>query len=422
MVVGFGFGVYYFAHAQWFKVCIQFLLVLTGASAALLIWRDHLLMATLVPSGFAFVIIVVVATFQDLPSAQVPRTSHQYLMVLGMGVMLLFRRGSRWLRFGLPAICLLTTLFFSSTQWGIRTSLSDGDELRAVGAWVHSSIAMSLVMALIYVMQSDLSQQQSIIRGMRRAVERNQFYMVYQAQVDTKGALVGAEALLRWRRPEQGMVPPADFIPVAESTGMIVPIGHWVLGTACAQLLAWSKRTETAHLILAVNVSAVQFKQADFVNGVVSVLQRSGAKAHLLKLELTESSLVNDMDDIISKMQQLQGYGIQLSLDDFGTGYSSLGYLQRLPIHEVKIDKSFVRNVVTNVQDATLVRSIVRLAHDLNLGVIAEGVETTEQHAFLQEIGCEKFQGYFFSRPLESGDFERLAMHWGETQQAPLLG
>ena len=420
MLIGLGFGIYFTAHGDWAKAGIEASLLLAGVSAALLTRGGHLRLAALILSGFAFFAILFVVTFQDLPSERVPRTVHHYFMVLGVGMMMLFRHDSRWLRLGVPVTCFVATLFFASTQWGIRTALVDPDGLRAVGAWIHSGFALTLVVALIYVMQADLSSQRSITVGLRHAIARQQLQLYYQAQVDARGALVGAEALLRWHHPEEGMVSPADFIPVAESTGMIVPIGHWVLGTACAQLVAWSQRPETAHLTLSVNVSAQQFKQSDFVTQVVSVLQRSGANAHRLKLELTESSLVNDVDDITTKMKQLQGHGLQLSLDDFGTGYSSLGYLQKLPIHELKIDESFVRNVAHKAQDATLARSIVQLAHDLHLEVIAEGVETVEQHNFLLDIGCQKFQGYLFGRPMPVESFNQAANQWRETQNASL--
>ena len=251
-------------------------------------------------------------TYQRPPSAKHTLRVRRVLLVWSTTAILIgfgayFTAHAGWVKAGIQ-----TCLFLVGVS---ATVLTRSGHLRLV--------ALTLVVALIYVMQADLSSQRSITVGLRHAIARQQLQLFYQAQVDARGALVGAEALLRWHHPEEGMVSPADFIPVAESTGMIVPIGHWILGTACAQLVAWSQRPETAHLTLPVNVSAQQFKQSDFVTGVVSVLQRSGANAHRLKLELTESSLVNDGDDITTKMKQLQGRGLQLSLDDFGTGYSS---------------------------------------------------------------------------------------------------
>jgi EAL domain-containing protein (putative c-di-GMP-specific phosphodiesterase class I) len=189
-----------------------------------------------------------------------------------------------------------------------------------------------------------------------------------------------------------------------------MPIGHWVLGTACAQLMAWEKNHATANLSLAVNVSALQFKQTDYVSQVISVLDRSNIDPTLLTLELTESMLVNDVNDIISKMNALKAKGVKLSLDDFGTGYSSLNYLKKLPLDQLKIDQSFVRDMLTDTHDVTIVRTVIELAHGMKLHVIAEGVETEEHRQFLADLGCHSFQGYLLSRPVPIDDFEVVVL------------
>jgi EAL domain-containing protein (putative c-di-GMP-specific phosphodiesterase class I) len=196
------------------------------------------------------------------------------------------------------------------------------------------------------------------------------------------------------------MVSPAQFIPLAEETGMILPLGQWVLETACTQLLAWAANPATAHWTMAVNVSALQFAQADFVARVATALQHTGANPHRLKLELTESMLLNNIEDVIVKMNEIKAQGVCFSLDDFGTGYSSLSHLKRLPLDQLKIDQSFVRDVLTDPSDAVIARTIVALGHSLGLQVIAEGVETAAQHDFLAGIGCDAFQGYYFGRPV----------------------
>jgi len=199
-----------------------------------------------------------------------------------------------------------------------------------------------------------------------------------------------------------------DFIPLAEDTGLILPLGHWVLETACEQLAAWAKRREMAHLTIAVNVSAKQIHEPDFVDTLLSLLVRSGANPDKLKLELTESVLVDNVEDIIKKMSALKARGVGFSLDDFGTGYSSLSYLKRLPLDQLKIDRSFVRDVLTDPNDAAIARTIVALAETLGLSVIAEGVETELQKDFLASQGCLAYQGYLFSRPLPLDEFEKL--------------
>ena len=204
----------------------------------------------------------------------------------------------------------------------------------------------------------------------------------------------------------QGLISPADFIPLAEESGLILPLGYLVLEIACDQLALWAGRPDMAPLSIAVNVSAEQFRQSDFVVQVLSVLQKSGANPQRLKLELTESLLVHDVEELIKKMNALKAEGVGFSLDDFGTGYSSLAYLRRLPIDQLKIDQSFVRDVLLDSNDAVIARTIVALANSLGLGVIAEGVETEAQRDFLVRSGCHAYQGYFCSRPLPIGDFE----------------
>jgi diguanylate cyclase (GGDEF)-like protein/PAS domain S-box-containing protein len=245
-------------------------------------------------------------------------------------------------------------------------------------------------------------------KDLREAIQQRQFVLYYQAQA-AGSQLTGVEALVRWQHPQRGMVSPADFIPLAEEVGLILPLGHWVLETACGQLARWATRPEMAQLTIAVNVSARQFRQADFVAQVLGVLKRSGANPRRLKLELTESLLVSNVDDVIEKMFALKGKGVGFSLDDFGTGYSSLAYLKRLPLDQLKIDQSFVRDVLSDPNDAAIARTIIALAQSLGLGVIAEGVETEAQRDFLASSGCPAYQGYFFSRPLPLVDFEEFA-------------
>lgn len=258
---------------------------------------------------------------------------------------------------------------------------------------------MQVVVAVRAALEADL----------REAVLHNQFVLHYQAQVVGAGRLVGAEVLVRWQHPQRGLVSPFDFIPLAEETGLILPLGQWVLETACQQLAAWAAQPAMAHLTLAVNVSAKQFQQTDFVARVLATLARTGAAPKRLKLELTESLLVDNVEGIIAKMAQLKTHGVGFSLDDFGTGYSSLSYLKRLPLDQLKIDQSFVRNILTDTNDAAIAKMVVALAGSMGLAVIAEGVEMDAQREFLAHLGCHAYQGYFFSRPIALAAFEVLA-------------
>jgi diguanylate cyclase (GGDEF)-like protein/PAS domain S-box-containing protein len=260
-------------------------------------------------------------------------------------------------------------------------------------------------------MQATVAARAAMEVNLRKAIVDEQFLVFYQAQVDAAGRVIGAEALVRWQHPERGLVSPAEFIPLAEETGLILPLGEWVLRTACAQLALWAARPETAHLTVAVNVSARQFSLPNLVEEVLSLIKYTGAPAGKLKLELTESLLLDNAEDIIAKMSVLKSHGVGFALDDFGTGYSSLSYLKRLPLDQLKIDQSFVCDVLSDSNDAAIARTIVALGQSLGLEVIAEGVETEAQRNFLADNGCLSYQGYLFSRPLPLAAFEDFINH-----------
>ena len=255
-------------------------------------------------------------------------------------------------------------------------------------------------------MQAVVTARTVLESEMRSGIKNAQFLLYFQVQVDAAGLPTGAEALVRWQHPLRGLVPPLQFISLAEETGLILPLGNWVLEEACRTLAAWALDPTFADLSLAVNVSARQLRQVSFVDDVVGVLERTGANPRRLKLELTESLLVESVDDTILKMTQLKARGVGFSLDDFGVGYSSLSYLKLLPLDQLKIDQSFVRDILTDPNDEAISRTIVALGNSLGLAVIAEGVETAEQKFRLAGLGCFFYQGYFFSRPVPRADFE----------------
>ena len=257
-------------------------------------------------------------------------------------------------------------------------------------------------------MQDAIHARVDLERELRKALEQQQFHLYYQVQVDISERALGAEALIRWIHPERGLVSPFYFIPLAEETGLILPIGQWVLDTACAQLKAWQQDALTRDLTLSINVSAKQFRQADFVDQVQATVQRHVINPMHLKLELTESMLLDNIEDTIATMTALGEIGVQFSLDDFGTGYSSLQYLKRLPLNQLKIDQSFVRDIAVDSNDQAIVRTIIAMAHMLNLNVIAEGVETEEQQGLLLNNGCTHYQGYLCSKPVPIEQFEAL--------------
>jgi len=248
-------------------------------------------------------------------------------------------------------------------------------------------------------MQVVLQSRMELEADMRISLQKDDFFLVFQPQVDADGCIVGAEALLRWQHPKRGIVSPGEFIPVAESSGLIQPIGRWVLKTACTQLQTWSRDPATEALTLSVNVSAWQFRSDDFVASIEAVLHLTGARPERLKLELTESMLIDDLDDAIDKITALRDIGVQVALDDFGTGYSSLAYLKRLPLAQLKIDQSFVADILTNSVAGAIARTIIGLGRSLEVDVIAEGVESEAQRRWLAAAGCLAYQGYLFGRP-----------------------
>jgi diguanylate cyclase (GGDEF)-like protein len=255
-------------------------------------------------------------------------------------------------------------------------------------------------------MQANIKAYLTLENELRTALEKKQFQLHYQIQVDNTHQPLGAEVLIRWLHPERGLVYPGEFIQMVEETNLIVPIGQWVLETACKQLKAWEQDKLTKQLTLSVNVSTKQYRQADFVSQVESAIQHHSINPNLLKLELTESILVENIEKLIESMNELGKIGIQLSLDDFGTGYSSLQYLKRLPLYQLKIDQSFVRDIEMDNNDKEIVRTIISMAKAMNLNVIAEGVETNEQLALLEEYGCLTYQGYLFGKPAPIEQFE----------------
>ena len=271
-------------------------------------------------------------------------------------------------------------------------------------------------------MQSKVSARAALEVDLRKAIVDEQFLLHYQAQVDSRGGVIGAEALVRWQHPERGLVSPGEFIPLAEDTGLILPIGHWVLATACAQIARWAQQPDTMHFTVSVNVSARQFSLPNFVEEVKSVLEQTGATPTRLKLELTESVLLHKTEDIVAKMMALKAIGVSFSLDDFGTGYSSLSYLKRLPIDELKIDQSFVRDILTDPNDAAIAKTVVALGQILGLAVIAEGVETEGQRDFLARFGCDAYQGYLFSRPLAIRHFEEFVQRRANRAEPAAVG
>ena len=267
-------------------------------------------------------------------------------------------------------------------------------------------------------MHEKFIERTSLTDRLKSAVTNFEFVIHYQPQVNFNGKLKGAEALLRWQSPDNGLIPPLSFIPLAEENGLIIPIGYWAIEVVCKQLVEWQRNPLTAELCLSINISALQFRQTDFSNRLKQILLETGANPRRLTLELTESVLLNDLDHVIHIMLDLRAIGVRFSIDDFGTGYSSLTYLKRLPLDEIKIDKSFVTDLLNDPGDRAIIRSILILAKSLNLGVTAEGIELPEQRDFLAQEGCDTFQGYFYGRPTPVDQFNAFVNAFSSSDNA----
>lgn len=411
-------GLFFSWLGVWHVVLMDLAMLAVGLAVLQLARRGRLRSAALLLLPLLYVNLVLMAAVFDIPSAEVPRSAHLYLLALAIGCYVILQHERPWLRHGAALLCMATFLVFASTPTGFETPYAMPDSVRASGTWVNNGLALLCIGVLLVTMQANVTVRTRLESELRKAVLQHELVLHYQPLVDRDGRVLGAEALVRWQHPTRGLLPPGEFIPLAERTGQILPLGDWVLESACQQLLRWARHPDSAQLTLSVNVSAQQFALPDFAERVLATVARTGVNARLLKLELTESVLVQDLNDVITKMTALRTQGLGLSLDDFGTGYSSLSYLRRLPLTQLKIDKSFVRDVLTDPQDAAIARTVIALGQSLRMPVVAEGVETTGQRDFLIDSGCEAFQGYLFSRPVPAEEF--LAYARGRAPTPPL--
>ncbi len=406
--LGLTWSIYFGTKGAWGFVAAISVFTVTGVVVGVLSYRRRTRLASYLFITGSFLIVCAVAWVLDVPSPQEPRTFHLFLLFLALSSGLFLRDEPLFNRVLVAGACLAAFVGFAGTNAGLDSAYALPDDVRAVGTWLNTVLSIAAMYALIHVMVSDRVETSALELELRQGIANGEFFLLYQPQVDAQGQVLGAEVLLRWQQPHRGMVSPVEFITLAEQTGLILTLGLWALEAACVQLVAWAKEPSKAHWVLAVNVSAHQLQQADFVEQVQAVVTRTGVRAQSLKLELTESVLLHDLDGIIHKMSALKAIGLRFSLDDFGTGYSSLSYLKHLPLDQLKIDQAFVRDVLNNSQDAAIAKTIINLAQGLNFAVIAEGVETPAQRAFLLECGCNTFQGELFSRPVRVGEFEQF--------------
>ncbi|WP_052161583.1 EAL domain-containing protein [Hoeflea sp. BAL378] len=418
MASSLAWAIYFLFMERWPIATANTLLVALAGGAWLLIRAGRLNTALIVSELSLVIFAIFYGLMFDPPSAEIPRITHLYLLVLAMlGYLGHLRRRSVF-QLAVTAVSLTAFVFLACSTYAFPFAQAIPDEIRATGIWVNGILATAMMCGGIYVLQREFSRPKGLALELRNAVRNGEMELYFQPQIDRAGTILGAEALIRWQHPKRGQVAPNDFIPVAEAAGLMPLIGGWVIEEACRTLAHWRGDPALGGLTLAVNVSADQFQVEEFERSVLAAVRLHGVDPSRLKIELTESVVVHSLAPVIAKIDNLRAAGIRFALDDFGTGYSSLSYLRQLPLDQIKIDRSFVRDSLDSERGTALVKSIVHLGLDLGLVVVAEGVETPAQHAFLSDCGCHEFQGYLFGRPMPAGAF---AAHVREAMLAAAL-
>lgn len=410
MSLGLAWGAFFAWLGAWPVVAVELAIALLGTGVVVMARLRRPRAASWTAFAGVAMLLCFFSMFLDASTAAIPRTSHVFLLVLALSAHHVFRDERPWLRYGVVVVLLGLFVVFAAAPVRPPHAFAIAEDVRRAGIWVNLGTVVASILIVLRVAETDVAEHGALHRALRDALSHRRFMLLYQPQVDAGGRIIGAEALLRWRDVQRGLVRPADFMQAAEDTGFILPLGQWVLHEACGQLAAWRSEPALDRLRLSVNISALQLRQPDFVQQVEDAVARSGIDARLLTLELTESVLVHDMDEAVGKMRALHAMGVRLSLDDFGAGYASLSYLRDLPFAEMKIDRAFTRGIVRDAHAASITRNLLQMGRDLGIDVIAEGIEQEEQFVLLGEQGCRLYQGYLFGRPMEEAVFRQRVM------------
>lgn len=407
------FWTIYFAFAQiWLIVYMDIFFTLISIFSLFLIYINRISAGILLSQVVLLVFPVVFCLFFDIATVDRPQVAHLFLPAGAILGYLNYRRDPSYLQFILILLSIGCFIFFSGSSFNLESAIPLPEDIRDHGGWIATCAATLMICISIYTMQLEIQIENSMVKDLRLALAKQQFELFYQPQINSSETLIGAEALLRWQHPTLGYVPTKDFIPAAETFGLMPEIGEWVLAQGCKVLQDWSKKAETKDLTLSINISADHFMQASFEQAVIGMVQKYQINPSRLILEITENIALNNCVSMIEKMHFLSKNGIQLSLDDFGTGYSSLSYLQKMPISQIKIDRSFVQAALDDKRSNKLVTGIIKIGLDLNLRVLVEGIETTEQFSAFKNNGCTEFQGYLWGCPIPLNDFLKQIAHF----------
>ncbi|WP_336939752.1 EAL domain-containing protein [Acinetobacter pittii] len=407
------FWTIYFAFAQmWLIVYMDIFFTLISIFSLFLIYINRISAGILLSQVVLLVFPVIFCLFFDVATTDRPQVAQLFLPAGAILGYLNYRRNPSYLQIVLILLSVGCFIFFSGSSFNLESAIPLSEDIRDHGGWIATCVATLMICISIYTMQLEIQTENTMVQDLRLALAKEQFELFYQPQIDSSETLIGAEALLRWRHPVLGHVPTQDFIPAAETYGLMPEIGEWVLAQGCKVLQDWSKKAETKDLTLSINISADHFMQPTFEQTLIDLVLQYGINPSRLILEITENIALNNCVSLIEKMHFLSKNGIQLSLDDFGTGYSSLSYLQKMPIKQIKIDRSFVQAALEDKRSNKLVTGIIKIGLDLNLRVLVEGIETTEQFNAFKDSGCTEFQGYLWGCPKSLNDFMKQLPHF----------
>lgn len=405
LIAALGWLVLYIGTQNWEIVACLLVLGIAILPCWLIARGGNFTLGLILSQFVSMIFIVFFSLVFDLPDDTIPRTTHLFLLVIAMVGYINFQREKSPWQLTIIVLSLLIFVLLCSTSLALPLSTPLSETFRTMRAWCNAILATGMLCGAIAAQQSGFIYNTKHALEIQSALLNNQFELFYQPQIRRNQEIAGAEALLRWKHPKRGYIPPSEFIPFAEYIGFMPRLGSWVISEACRTLVLWQQNPHTCHLTLSVNITAAQFAEANFVEQIKSIVSAQKINPRLLKLELTESVFLEDIDTVIEKMYALETAGFSISLDDFGTGYSSLSYLRQLPLKQLKIDRSFVSSISENQRAAAIVKNIVQMGHDLSLDVLAEGVETEEQLRIMHAYGCQSFQGFLFAKPMPFEEF-----------------
>ena len=401
--LAFGWSCFFAWTGQWLIVAsLLFLMCSAVATFLLLQGRGVGAVTDVLVFGSVMVVVSGIALLCDGPDRHTPRSVHLFLLPLAVASFMAFRYRKPWQSYVISGLSLALFLALTVTTWTPFPELTFPEHVRDVGKWLNGAAAMLVMLMLLHVLHTDASQHSSMERAMQTALHEEQFVLHFQPQLNQAQQVTGAEVLVRWQHPQRGLLPPGVFIDHAERNGLMVPLGQWILEKTCDLLHQWQQDPLLRHLDLAVNVSQTQFRQESFVPDVLGAVARHGIDTDKLELELTETLMVLNMEELQQKMQALRDVGIRFSLDDFGTGFSSLSHLRQLPLQTLKIDRSFVTDLPHESNSTTIVQTLLGLAKSMQLTVVAEGIETAAQRDCLLSLGIDVGQGFLYAPGLDA--------------------